>query len=140
MIMPLCAITAAAAGCTRGFEGVFFLSHLMLEGSRLKLIAAALLTTLALPLFFRGGDFKSTSFLIGESMLAVCWLAWAVSCIFLLANIITYIFFLEVLGVLLTVSLLYHYMAFNPRPTPGKGLNLRLSHQFKFVYSLLFFV
>jgi hypothetical protein len=140
LVAPLCAVTLLTASCIRGFEGVFFLSHLLLEGSRFKLITTALLTTLTLPLFFHGGDFKSTSFLVGESIVALCWLAWSVSCVFLLANIITYIFFLEVLGVLLTVSLLYHYMAFNPRPTPGKGLNLRLSHQFKFIYSLLFFV
>lgn len=144
IFLPFFFIFLLLINSVRSAEVYFCLSQLYVTPYHIKYFNFIFNLFFLALFFFKFGLLKTTLNFINEIFFLSCWLLWIFFWITLVNNLLIYVFFLEILSILLIVLLLYSYLVVNytGRASTGglKLFNLQYTTKFLFFQAVLFFL
>jgi hypothetical protein len=144
IFLPIFFLFLLLISTIRTTEIYFCLSQLCLTPYHVKYFNLVFNSFMLSLFFFRLSLLKTTLNFINEIFFLSCWLLWIFFWITLVNNLLIYIFFLEILSILLIVLLLYSYLIANytggVSATGLKLFNLQYTTKFLFFQAILFFL
>jgi hypothetical protein len=141
--MPFFVIFFLLVSGFRGFEGFFFLSQMYVTAWHIKIFFFLFSTFGFSNFIFSCAAIKTTLPYIYEVVLGVVWLFWCVIWAFFVTNLIIFIFFLEIFGLLLLIILLYMFSIGRVGgliTLNNKLFNTTYGAKFFFIQTFLFFL